>query len=69
MGVVVTAVDPSSQAAVAGIQTGDLIEEVNHTPVHNVNDYEQAIAANANKPVLLLINRQGTTHFVIVQPQ
>jgi serine protease Do len=69
MGVVVTAVDPSSQAAIAGIQTGDLIQEVNRTPVRNVNDYERAIAANANKPVLLLINRQGITHFVIVQPR
>ncbi len=68
-GVVVTAVDPSSQAAAAGIQTGDLIQEVNHTRINNVTEYERAIAAAGKNAVLLLINRQGTTHFVIVQPQ
>ncbi len=68
-GVVVTAVDPSSTAAAAGIQTGDLIQEVNHKPVRNATEYQQAIAASGNQPVLLLTNRQGITHFVIVQPQ
>lgn len=68
-GVVVTAVDPSSLAAVTGVQAGDLIEEVNHKPVHNVNEYQEAARASGNGPVLLLINRAGTTHYVIVQPQ
>jgi serine protease Do len=68
-GVVVTAVDPSSTAAVAGVQTGDLIEEVNHKPVHNVMEYDQAISAGGNQPVLLLINRHGTTHYVLVARQ
>jgi len=68
-GVVVTAVDPSSPAATAGIQPGDLIQEVNHKPVHNVSEYQQAIAASGTQPVLLLINRGGTTHFVLIQQQ
>ncbi len=69
IGIVVTAVDPSSPAAVAGVQTGDLIEEVNHKPVHNVNEYQETIGSSGNQSVLLLINRGGTTHYVIVQPQ
>jgi len=69
MGVVVTAVDPSSPGAVAGVQTGDLIEEVNHKAVHNVNEYQEAIRSSGNQSVLLLINRGGTTHYVIIQPQ
>ncbi len=68
-GVVVTAVDPSSAAAVAGVQAGDLIQEVNHKPVHNQGEYQQAVAASGGQPVLLLINRGGTTHYVIVQLQ
>ena len=68
-GVVVTAVDPSSPAAVAGVQSGDLIEEVDHKPVHNVNEYQEAARSSGNQAVLLLINRGGTTHYVIVQPQ
>ncbi len=68
-GVVIANVDPSSSAAVAGIQQGDVIEEVNHKPVHNVGDYHGAVAGLANQPVLLLVNRDGTTHYVVVEPQ
>lgn len=68
-GVVVTEVDLSTAAAVAGLQAGDVIEEVNHKPVRNLNEYQQAIDSMGNQPVLLLINRRGTTHYVIVRPQ
>lgn len=68
-GVVVSEVDPSSAAAEAGIQRGDVIQEVNREPVHNVEQYRQALAANKNASILLLINRAGTTHYVVVAPQ
>jgi serine protease Do len=68
-GVVVASVDPSSSAAAAGIQQGDVIEEVNHKPVSNVQQYRDALSAAGNQPVLLLINQQGTTAYVVVQPQ
>jgi Do/DeqQ family serine protease len=69
IGVVVAQADPSSEAAAAGIERGDIIQEVNHKPVHNLSEYRQEIAASGNQPVLLLINRGGTTHFVVIQPQ
>jgi len=68
-GVVVSEIDPSSAAAESGLQRGDVIEEVNRKPVHNTEEYHEALAGTANKPVLLLINRGGTTHYVVVQPQ
>jgi serine protease Do len=68
-GVVVTEVEPSSGAAAAGIRPGDLIQEVNHKPVHNINEYQLAIGASTNQPVLLLINRGGITNFVLIQPR
>jgi serine protease Do len=68
-GVVVESVDPSSNAAAAGIQRGDVIEEVNHKPVSNVEQYREALSSAGNQPVLLLINQQGTTAYVVVQPQ
>ncbi|HUN83911.1 MAG TPA: DegQ family serine endoprotease [Terracidiphilus sp.] len=68
-GVVVTNVDPSSGAAAAGIRQGDVIEEVNHRPVHNVQEYQQALEGTTGKPVLLLLNRGGSTVFVVVEPQ
>ena len=68
-GVVVSNVDPSSAAAESGLQRGDVILEVNRKPVRNVEQYQQALAGTTNQSVLLLINRAGTTRFVIVQPQ
>jgi serine protease Do len=69
IGVVITEVDPSSAAAAAGIQQGDVIEAVDQKPVHNVQQYQQVLAGLGNQPVLLLLNRGGTTLFVVVQPQ
>jgi serine protease Do len=68
-GVVVTEVEPASAAAAAGLQRGDVIAEVNRKPVHDVAQFRQAIAGSGNQSVLLLINRGGTTHYVVVQPQ
>ena len=68
-GVVVTKVDPASGAAEAGIQPGDVIQEVNRKPVQNLQEFQQAVAAAGDQPVLLLINRAGVTHFAVLQPQ
>jgi serine protease Do len=68
-GVVVSGVDPNSAAAQAGIQEGDVIQEVNRKPVRNMEEYNRAIANVGNNSVLLLINRRGTTLFTVLQPQ
>ena len=68
-GVVVTDVDPQSVAAEAGLQRGDLVQEVNRKPIHNAQEFHEALAAAGNQSVLLLINRSGTTHYVVVAPQ
>ncbi len=67
-GVIVADVEPGSLADVAGLFPGDLVIEVNHTPVPNLAAYQRV--ANGIKPtesVLLLINRQGTIVFVPLQ--
>lgn len=63
-GVVVTNISPSSPAADSGLQQGDVIQEVNRKPVSNVNEFEQAVKASKHDP-LLLVNRQGTTMYVV----
>jgi len=68
-GVVIDSVDPNSNAAAAGIQRGDVIQEVDHKPVNDVQEYQQALSAVGNQAVLLLINHQGITSYVVVQPQ
>lgn len=68
-GVVVSQVDPNSAAAAAGIQQGDVIQEVNRKPVHNMDEYQAAASSAGSDPVLLLIYRQGNTAYVMLQPQ
>ena len=65
-GVVVTEVDPSSQAAANGLQPGDVIQEVNRKPVHNVAEFQQALKHSNTDETLLLVNRQGSTIYLAV---
>jgi serine protease Do len=63
-GVVVTDVDPSSPKADSGLRKGDVIQEVNHRPVRNVVEFEQAMHKAGKEEALLLVNRGGTTLFI-----
>src|SRR4030043_228076 len=57
-GVVVTRVEPGSPAADAGIQAGDVVQEVNRKAVKNVEDFVQKVdKAKGQDNVLLLIQR------------
>ncbi len=69
-GVVVTSVEPGSSAADAGIQTGDVIQEVNRKSVKDVEDFSQIIAqAKSQDNVLLLIQRGQNSLFAAVTPK
>jgi serine protease Do len=67
-GVVVTDVPDGSPASDAGLQQGDVIEQVNRQPVNSVADYDRLIRQAGAQPVVLLVNRGGTTTFIVVQP-
>ena len=69
-GVVVTGVEPGGPGEAAGLQRGDIIQEVNHETVKTVDDYLKA--ANKIKKdelAVLLVNRQGNSLFVAVNPK
>ncbi len=66
-GVVVTQVQPFSQAAEAGLQRGDVIQEVNREVVTNVATFERAIRRAADGPIMLLVNRGGRTFFIVIE--
>lgn len=68
-GLVVGQVDPRGAAADAGIQTGDVIEQVNQRPVRLPADLNAALERSGTRPALLLINRRGTTLFMTVTPR
>jgi serine protease Do len=66
-GVVVDEVSPASRAAEAGLQSGDVIQEVNHQPVKTVQDFGQAVSASKKgAPVLVLVDREGSTMVLAV---
>lgn len=68
-GVVISSVDPSSAAAAHGLREGDVIQEVNHKPVTNVEEYRHALAGADKQPILLLVNHGGVTGYVVVEPR
>jgi serine protease Do len=66
-GVVITNVDESSAAAEAGLQPGDVIQQVNRQAVNNRSDFERLVKQGANKAVLLTVNRKGRTFLTAIE--
>ncbi|MDE2182911.1 MAG: DegQ family serine endoprotease [Alphaproteobacteria bacterium] len=68
-GVLVTKVDPDSDAADKGLQPGDILLSVNNHAVRSPQDVEKSVAAAhsaGRKSMLLLVSSDGTSHFVAV---
>ncbi|UCE83118.1 MAG: DegQ family serine endoprotease [Deltaproteobacteria bacterium] len=69
-GALVTAVEPGTPGAEAGLRRGDLIKEINHNTIESVADYKELIRkAEKGKPLLFFIKRADRTFFVTVKPQ
>ena len=67
-GLIVVNVLPNTPAALAGLQRGDLIMEVNKTPVVNLPTYNKILnGIKKNEKLLLLINRNKHTRYVVVK--
>ena len=68
-GVVITKVDPSSDAADKGLQPGDVLMKVGAKVVHTPQDVKDGVAdaqKGGRKTVLLLVASQGASRFVAV---
>jgi serine protease Do len=65
-GVVVTGVAPDSRAADRGIAPGDVILEVNRKAVNSVQEFESAYKQSTGKGALLLVFRDGRTHYLVL---
>jgi Do/DeqQ family serine protease len=66
-GLVVENVDANSRAASAGIRPGDVIKEVNRQRVDTVDELRDAVRRSADRPTLLLVNRDGSDLYVTVR--
>jgi len=68
-GVVITEVREGSAAAEAGLRRGDVIQEINRKAVTNLADFQAAMKQGGDQSVLLLINRDGRTSYVVISAQ
>ncbi|HRO09883.1 DegQ family serine endoprotease [Amaricoccus sp.] len=66
-GVVITSLDGKGRAADAGLEVGDVILSVGHTPVQTPGDVEKALHAAKTDAVLMQIDRHGAKIFVGVK--
>ena len=68
-GLVITDVAQAGAGAEAGLQPGDVIEEVNRQPVRTVAELQAALKIGGARPALLLVNRGGDSIFLPVRPR
>ncbi len=68
-GLLVSKVDQNTDAEVKGIRPGDIIQEINQSPVNDINAFGKILNSlrGSKKSVLLLINRQGNINFVALK--
>jgi len=62
-GLAVIDVDASGAAARAGIQSGDVIRQVDGRAVTSTSALREAISRSTGKPALVLVQRQNQTFF------
>jgi serine protease Do len=66
-GVVVTEVQPDGPAAEAGLQPGDIVREVDRTPVESSDEFRKALSAKQRDNHLLLVQRGDATRFQVMK--
>ncbi|MDD3813602.1 MAG: DegQ family serine endoprotease [Desulfocapsaceae bacterium] len=65
-GVLIAGVTPGSPAALAGIQAGNLVEEVNRQPVQNLKELQQVLKKSGDTQDVLLLIRSGNRSYYVV---
>ena len=67
-GLLVTKVDPASNAADSGIRPGDLVQEVNRQQVRTVAEFNSAIQRSGARPALILVKRRNNVVYLTLRP-
>jgi serine protease Do len=65
-GVVITRLDPQSNAAHAGLRPGDVVLEVNRVRIDTPQRFQELYSKSKDR-VLLLVNRHGATSYLVVK--
>jgi serine protease Do len=65
-GALVTGVEEDSAARDAGLQSGDVIEEINRQPVKNADNAVRLTEKSKDKTTLLKVWSKGNSHYIVV---
>lgn len=69
-GLIVTRVEPGSLADDAGLQAGDLIVEVNRTPLGTLKEYHNLLEQSSTKRgILFLVMRDQSSFYILVKQE
>jgi serine protease Do len=69
-GVIVTRVEPDSEAAEQGIRAGTLVQELNRQPVDSPHRFQEVLAdAPIDHPLVLLVRDGEIARFVVIRPK
>jgi serine protease Do len=67
-GVFVMSVDPTSKVSQT-LQAGDIIQAINNRPITSADDFQKATEdLDPDRPVIVVLSRDGQQSFVVVQP-
>ena len=67
-GVVISGIENGSPASDAGLQRGDLIQEIEHEPVENLSDYKRIMEeSSSKKQILIVIKHRGHSRYVVLK--
>jgi S1-C subfamily serine protease len=67
MGAVVVNVDPQGPADVVGIESGDVLREVDRQPVRSITDFQAIVRALRTTEVLMLVQRADTALYMVLR--
>jgi len=68
-GILVVSVQPGSSADSAGIKKGDIIKEINRSPVATLAQFSEMLQKKQTENILMLVKRGLTSLWIVVKPQ
>ena len=69
-GVVISQIEPGSEADEAGLRPGDIIEEINRVAVRSLADYTSALRKiKSGDNILFLLRRGDNAIWVVLKPE
>ena len=67
-GVAVIDILPGSAAHVAGLQSGDVVQQVNRQSIITTTDFERALTLSPSQPLVLFVKRKGMAMYLVIEP-